>query len=406
MRIGLICQYFPPEMAPMGFMISELAHDLAAAGHTVTVFTGYPNHPAGRLMKGYRCRLGGQDERRDDGVTVRRNWLYVSPSKSVVARLFNYASFGVSSLLSTMARRHDVYLIVSPPFTNVLVGFLLRLAGRHYVLNVQDIYPDAAVATGMLRNKALIRILSWIERLAYRKAEKIAVISSGFVRNLAAKGVPREKIALIPNWIDADEIRPQPRKNAFSVEHGIDGAFTVLYSGTVGLVSGAEIVAGAAELLQDEPGITVMMVGEGIVKARIEEQVRAKGIANMRFLPFQPRAILSDVLSSASVGLITLKPGYGGNSVPSKILGYLAAARPVIASVEPGSDTWEFVEEAGCGLCVPPGDAEALAGAIRRLHGDAGLCERLGADGRRYLEENLGRSTITAKYAEALCPKH
>lgn len=405
MRIGLICQYFPPEVAPMGFMISELAHDLAAAGHSVTVFTGYPNHPAGRVMGGYRCRLPGLDEHRTDGVLVRRNWLYISPSKSVFARLLNYGSFAVSTLISAIARRHDVYLIVSPPLSNIMIGFMLRLAGRRYVLNVQDIFPDAAIATGMLRNTLVIRVLSWCEKLAYRLAGKVAVISDGFVGNLVAKGVPREKIALIPNWIDVDEIRPRPRANDFSGQHGLDGKFTVLYSGTIGLVSGAEIVAEAAERLRDVPDIVVMMVGEGIVKTRIEERARERSLSNMRFAPFQPRGILSDVLSSASVGLITLKPGYGGNSVPSKILGYLAAARPVIASVEPDSDTWTFVEDAQCGLCVRPGDAAALADAVRRLHDDPGLCERLGRNGRAYLEQNLSRQTITAKYAQALCAR-
>lgn len=402
-RIALICQYSPPEVAPIGFMISELGHDLVKAGHQVTIFTGYPNHPVGMVFPGYNCQFKGQNEIRSDGVLVRRNWLYISTSKSVFARVLNYVSFTCTTLFSAIFRRHDIYLIVSPPLTNIFIGFILRLAGRRYVLNVQDIYPDAAVATGVLRSRLVIDVLYLLERLAYRMADRVTVISNGFVRNLLAKGVSREKITLIPNWIDSDEISPQSQDNEFSRQHGLNNRFVVLYSGTIGLVSGAEVVLDMAGSLASDEDVLVMMVGEGVVKARIEDAAVMRGLKNMRFAPFQPRGILSSVLSSASVGLVTLLPGHGGNSVPSKILGYLAAGRPVIVSVDPGSDTWEFIQDAQCGLCVPPGDPVALAGAVRTLRDDPILADRLGANGRTYLVENLHRRVITAKYEDVLC---
>lgn len=402
-RIALICQYSPPEVAPIGFMISELAHDLVLAGHDVTIFTGFPNHPAGKLFPGYSNQLRGRTEYRVDGVLIRRNWLYISYSKSVISRVLNYGTFALTTLVSTIRQKHDVYFIVSPPLTNIFIGFVLRLFGRRYVLNVQDIYPDAAVATGILRSRMLIRALYMFERLAYRLAERVTVISNGFVRNLLAKGVPLNKIAVIPNWIDPDEIHPVSHDNEFSRKNGLNERFVVLYSGTIGLVSGAEIVLDMAGNLATDEDVLVMMVGEGVVKARIEEAAVARGLKNMRFAPFQPREILSEVLSSASVGLVTLLTGHGGNSVPSKILGYLAAGRPVIVSVDPGSDTWEFIQEAQCGLCVPPGDPVALAGAVRTLRDDPLLADRLGANGRAFLVENLHRRVITAKYEDVLC---
>lgn len=403
MRIGLVCQYFPPEVAPIGVMVSELAQDLALVGHEVTIYTGFPNHPRGEVFTGYHCQLRGQIERLSVGVMVRRNWLYVTPSKSFLPRVLNYVSFALSTLLSTIRRRQDVYLIISPPLSNFFIGILLRLLGRRYVLNVQDIYPDAAVALGVLRNSVLIGILKRVERLAYRMADTITVISKGFRSNLIAKGVSADKLMVISNWINLDEIQPQPKINSFSVEHKISDRFVVLYSGTIGLVSGAEIMTEVAHLLEDEAGIALMIVGEGIVKSRLQVEAEARKLNNIRFLPFQPREVLPELLSSASVGIVTLKPGHGGNSVPSKILGYLAAGRPVIASVDPASDTWAFVEEADCGICVPPGDAPALADAVRRLNQDPGLVRRLGRNGRDYLEKNLSRTAVTKLYEEALC---
>ena len=403
MRIGLICQYFPPEVAPIGVMVLELAQDLAKAGNEVTIFTGFPNHPLGMVFTGYHCRLGGQQERLANGVIVRRNWLYVTSSKSFLPRVLNYVSFAFSTLLSGFVNRQDTYFIISPPLSNVFIGLVLRLCGRRYVLNVQDIYPDAAVAAGVLRNPLLIGILKRIERFAYRMADSITVISPGFRANLVAKGVPDDKLLVIPNWINFEEIQPQPKVNSFSVRNEISDRFVVLYSGTIGLVSGAEIMTEVAGLLKEADAIVLMIVGEGVVKSHLQAEAKFRGLENIRFLPFQPREALPELLSSASVGLVTLKTGHGGNSVPSKILGYLAAARPVIASVDPESDTWAFVEAAGCGICVPPGDGTALADAILQLSRDPELSRRLGQNGRDYLERNLSRTEVTRLYEVALC---
>lgn len=402
MKIGILCQYFPPEMAPIGHMISELSFDLSRHRIAVTVVTGYPNHPTGRLFEGHVRHLGGERQVRSDGVALNRCWLYISPSKALISRAANYLSFAFTSFLTCAKHRQDIYLIVSPPLTNAILGLLLRCLSRHYVLNVQDVHPDAAIATSQVRNGLLIGVMRLLEYLAYRLASRITVISDGFKRNLIAKGVPPQKIVVIPNWIDTDAITPQPQDNPFSREVGAAGRFTALYSGTIGLVSGAEIILDVATTLFGSD-IALLMVGEGQVKSRIEQQATERDLTNLRFAPFQPRERLPDVLSTASVGLVTLLPGHGANSVPSKILGYLSAARPVIASVDPGSDTWNFVQEAQCGLCVPPGDPLALANAIRRLRADPELCTRLGHQGRQYLETHLRRQVITRRYAEVLC---
>lgn len=402
MKIGLVCQYFPPEVAPIGVMLSELATDLGRAGHEVTVFTGYPNHPEGRLFDGFKRRFPGHTCRAREGYRIRRNWIYINRSKKPFSRVLNYLSFALFAGVSCAASRQDVYLLVSPPLSNVVLGMFMRLVGLRYILNIQDIYPDAAVTAGMIRNKLLIRALVGLESAGYHFAKHITVISAGFARNLQDKGVPRSKISTIPNWIDLEEITPRSRINPFSTVHALSDKFTVLYSGTIGLVSGAEIVLDLAKLLASESDIVVMIVGEGVVKARLEAEARRQGLPNVRFAPFQPRSALGDVLASASVGLVTLKPGHGRNSVPSKILGYLAAERPVIASVDPDSDTWNFVDESRCGVCVCPGDASGLASAVRRLAADSELAGQLGRNGRRYLERNLARHTITAEYEKCL----
>ena len=266
------------------------------------------------------------------------------------------------------------------------------------MFNVQDIYPDAAITAGLVRNRHAIAALRLLERAIYRDAERIAVISEGFRRNLAAKQVPAGKVAVIYNWLDAQEITPQPRDNPFAQAHGLVGKFVVLYSGTIGIISGADIMLECARRLAAHPEIMFLFVGEGAIKDQLMRQAAVMGLANMLFLPFQPRELLSQVQSAADVSVVTLRQGQGTTSVPSKVLGYMAAARPVLASVDADSDTRLFIDQADCGLWAPPGNPGALADAIMALYRDRSRCCRLGQNGRGFLLRHCERRAITAQY--------
>ena len=398
MKIGIICQYFPPEVAPIGVMVEELSRDFSKKGHDVSVFTGFPNHPKGEIFEGFTSKILGTTENHCDGVKIHRAWSYLTKSKSLVQRAFNYITFTLATIFTVLFHRKDVYLVISQPFSNVMLCVLLKLLRRPYVLVVQDIYPDAAITLEIISNPILIKVLYRLEYIFYKFASKVIVISEGFSENLVRKGVPREKIVIIPNWIDLDEIRFVESNNKFSEKYDLKNQFTVLYSGTIGLASGAEVVYEMAKLLSHESEITVMMVGDGVVKQDIEKNAQAENIQNIQFAPFQPRQILPQILSSASVGLVTLLPGHAGNSVPSKILGYMAVGCPVIASADKGSDTYNFVMESGCGLCVKAGDAIALAEAVWTLKNNSELATTLGKQGRIYLEQYLSRDYVTGIY--------
>jgi len=398
LKIVIICQWYPPEYAPIGVMLQELSRDLAAKGHQVTVITGYPNHPSGVLFEGYRKGLFSEEM--DGLVRIIRCWLYTSPKRSVVSRLLNNLSFALVSFLAALRlEKHDLLFMVSPPLSNGLIAMLLRkMKGLRFVFNVQDIYPDAAIAAGIIRNPLLIRALSRFEREIYRMAEAVTVISEGFKQNLIAKGIAAQKIHLVNNWIDAMEIAPIQKDNPFAREHGLADKFVVLYSGTIGLISGAGIILECAESLKANREILFLFVGEGVAKDFIMKSALERQLKNVLFLPFQPRQILSQLQSSADVSVVTLFSGRGKSSVPSKVLGYMAAARPVVACVDLNSDTARLVERANCGIAVAAEDAGQLTAALVELYRDRKKGERLGTNGRSYLVANCSRTDMTGRY--------
>jgi len=400
MKILIICQLFPPEYAPIGIMIKELADDLTVKGHNVTVVTGFPNHPHGILFPDYKKSLFNME--RVAGITLIRCYLYTSPKKTFFRRLLTYLTFAVFSFIAVMRlERQDVLFIVSPPLTNGLIALAIKkLKDLNFVFNVQDIYPDVAISTGVIKNQLLIQFLKKLELKIYDAASSIAVISEGFKKNLIIKGVSVSKIRVIYNWIDTNEITLIHKDNKFARKYGLTNKFVILYSGTIGMISGADILLDCAEKLVYMKDILFLFVGEGIVKERIKEDAEKRQLKNVQFLPFQPREILSDVQSSADVSVVTLLKGKGKTSVPSKVLGYMAAARPVVASVDSDSDTRIMIEKADCGICVDAEDAQGLTEAIIQLYNDRNRAETLGRNGRNYLVLSCDRKTITAQYEE------
>lgn len=402
MKIVFLTQWYPPEQAPIGYMIRELAQTMIERGHQVTVITAFPNHPTGKVFGGYRKQWRLKEL--VSGVALWRMYLYTSPDRGKFSRILSFVSFTLSSAWALLVHpRCDLIFAVFQPLS---VGLTLppvaRLKRAKLVLNVQDLHPDAPIELGLIRSPLLVRILRWIERFGYRSANGLAVICDQFKKHCVERGARESGVAVIPNWIDIDEIRPGDRVNPFRTSLGLSPEHVVvLYAGTVGLVSGAEVALRAARALEEQhPEMRLVFVGEGPALDGLKMFVQREGVQNVIFAPFQPREILPQVQAVADISLVSMLRGKGKASVPSKVLGYMAAARPVIASVDGDSETASLVLKAGCGLVVEPEDGEALARAISNLVENREQCRQLGSKGRRYLEENFHRTTVTAKYAE------
>jgi colanic acid biosynthesis glycosyl transferase WcaI len=398
MRIMIMAQCYAPENVSAAVLITELAVDLVKHGHQVSVITGAPNYPDGRVYEGYRNQLYQVEML--DGVRIIRTWSYISPSKKFWPRLFHYGTYSVSSFYGgLMAGCPDVLVSFSPPLPLGLSAWLLsRIWRRPWLLQIEDLYPDAAVAAGVLKNKIVINFFLKMEQFLYVHSQRISVISESFRRVLLAKGVPCPNIEVIPVWANPDQVRPMPKDNSFRHKHGLDGKFVVIYAGNIGLTSCLEDVLAAAEILRNRNDIQIVLVGEGVKKESLEAESRAKNLNNVLFLPYQPREVFAEMLAAADMGLVTLNPGACLSSLPSKTFNVMASGRPILAVTPPEGEVARLIRVAGCGWNVPPTSPRKLAGVIVELKGQSSLLDQMGKNGRSYLERYYARSRCVDIY--------
>lgn len=398
MQIVIVSQWFPPEQAPFGRMMYELAHDLRDAGCQVTVITGYPNHPSGVVFEGYKKKL--MSEENDSGVRILRVWLRTSRNRSTLERLLTFATFSLSAALALKRRTQPdvVFAVLQPLSIGMILPFIARSKRAKLVVNLQDLHPDTQIKLGLVKNRWLVRALRAIERYSYKASDHISVICEPFRQHCIRVGANPAKVSVIENWIDVSEIAPVPRDNDFrrACELSRDD-FVVLWAGTLGHVSGAEKILSVAELLADEPHVRFLVVGEGPLRERMISQADEMKLRNVVFKPFQPRDMLSLVQGSGDVSLVTLGAEFANSSVPSKVLGYMSAARPIVAAVPEVSETARFLRSAECARIVAE-DPTSIAVAIRELASARELAATMGQKGREYVVRHRSRAAQAEQY--------
>jgi putative colanic acid biosynthesis glycosyltransferase WcaI len=402
MRVLILHMRFDPDLTGTAPLVTDLATDLVELGNKVTVVTSMPHYGRQELPPEYRSRLLHRSNFK--GVDLWRTFVYIPPNPSGLQRSINYLSYTFMSVIGgLMAERPDVILCINPPITVGFSGWLLSLVRRApMVFNVQDVWPDCLVFIDQLRSPLLIRIFKYLERFIYRVSTLITVLSEGMKENLTRKGVPAEKIKVIPNWANVEAIRPVKRENIFREAHGLNGQFVVMFAGNLGFIAMLDKMLEAAKLLEDEPHIQFLIVGEGNAKPGLVRHANELGLKNVRFLPTQPKEVLPEMLGAADLSLVTLNRHLGQLNVPSKTYSIMASARPVLASVPEDSEIARLIKVADCGLGVPPEDPHSLAQAIRDLAHRPEKLQLYGANGRRYVEAYLNRRNLTAQYHNLL----
>jgi colanic acid biosynthesis glycosyl transferase WcaI len=399
-RVLLIVNHFPPDKNPSGKLMSQLAEGLRERGFSIDILTTLPHYEGFRIGPEHRGRLVQTESVKGDLIT--RVWVFASGRKhNMLHRLANYLSFALAATIAGifMRRRYDLVLANSGSFFTGIAGTVLRsLRGAPFIYNVQDIYPDVPVKAGQLRNRHAIDALGAIEKFMYRRAAHVTVISEEQRSILIGKGVPAEKLEIIPNFVDTAFIRPLPKQNAFAARHGLSDKFVVAYAGNLGLVYDFESLVACAARFRDRSDVLFLIVGDGVRKAEVAKLVA--GLDNVRLIDFQPESDLPEMRAAIDVHLSLYKSGAAQSSLPSKIYEIMASGRPALASAEKGTALRMLIDQAECGLCVDPDDAESLYEALMRLYNDRALCMRLGDNGRRAAVENYSRDVAVTRYSE------
>jgi len=401
-NVLVLCPHFAPDVAPTGEVITSITTELAARGHQIHVVTSLPWYRQHRIESGWTGRPVRTQT--TDWGRITRVHPFPTDKRNIPARAFAFGGFtALTGLASVVSRpRPDVVLAMSPPLTLGLAGWAAARARRApFVFNIQDVFPDVAVELGVITNRKLISMASWLERFTYLRCDAVTVLSDDLRENVATKlGRHRpERVRVIPNFVDTKHIRPAPRENSYRQEFGLTGKTVVMYAGNVGFSQSLDLLVDAAAALAHEPDLVFVINGGGAARPELER--RASGAPNLRFVDMQPKDRLPEVLAAADIHVVPLRRGLARSSVPSKMYSILAAGRPIVASVDPGTEVAMVVERAGAGLAVPPDDPEAVTKAIARLVADPEEGQRMGAAGRASVERWASPGAIAAQY-EAL----
>ena len=365
MKIAVLTQNFAPEMGATATRLYELTTRLASRGHTVTVITAMPSYPTGRVFHGYRGRLRAEEEM--DGVRVIRTWIHPSESSRPFPRLLSYLSFMLSSLALGWRGlgRQDVLLFDSPPLFLVPPGLALgRIARARVVMNVSDIWPDAAVRLGLPLGRWTLRLLQGLEEAGYKRSEAVTT-TTRTAHDQINQRFPQVDTAVISNGVDLDLFRPSLRSDDVRGSLGVGpDDFLVGYCGLHGLFQGLEVVVEAAQVLAGNPRIKFVMVGDGPSKRSLVSLADSRGVTNLRFEDTVPRPMVASILASCDAAVVPLAAELPG-TMPSKVYEALASGVPLI--VTRGCEAEGLVNEHCVGRVFTPLHAEELASIIAEM---------------------------------------
>lgn len=400
MKVIFLTQYFPPETGAPQNRLFATAQALRRCGADMTVLTAMPNYPDMRVHAGYRGKWKVEEEQ--EGIRVLRAWIHVPTGRGIFPRLLNYFSFVVSSLIVGLfnLKRSDVLLVESPPlFLGITAMLLARAKGAKLVFNVSDLWPESAVRLGLVTDRSLIRLSTWLEMKCYRNSAIITGQTQGIVADIQRR-CPGKRVVWIPNGVDfaAMELFTQapPDRSPLAALGIGEQDLVFAYAGILGHAQGLEVILRAAWLLRDEH-VHFLLVGAGPESGKLKATAVSQRLRNVHFVDRMPRAELIGLLRSTSGVVVPLrKNDLFKGAIPSKIFEALALGKPVLLGVE-GEAKRLFIEEGGAGLAFAPEDAEDLVHQLRRYRAEPTLLETHGSSGLRYVRANFDRTVISER---------
>ncbi len=390
---------YPPEARSGAHLFQDLAEALAHRGHEVTVFTKMPKDPIATTQY-----IGPPPANEIvNGVMIKRLGGLFSSRAPIIFRALDQLYVALKFLATALLKaRPDVVVTYSPPLPLALTAALLRLTrGIPFVLNLHDLYPRTAIELGVLKNRFLIMSARLLESIAYRFAACFSVPAPGSAAYLInERKIPKDRVSLIYNWINTDQVVPGPLENSLRQEHGLSHKFILSYGGVMGYAQDFSSILACARELQADSQLVFVLVGEGTLLSRWKHEARE--LRNVIFLPSMQRDAYATLLQASDVCLVPLSKSLNSPAIPGKLQSIMAARRPALGIVPENSDAAWMIRESGCGLVVEPDDKDALLSAIQSLRQDAAHRSQLATAGYDFAMANFKRDCAAERFEKLL----
>jgi len=404
MRLIILTQYYPPEHGAPQNRLHDLAQRSVKMGHTVTVLTGMPNYPRGRIFKGYRMKLTAREE--IDGVKVIRSWIFTSKKKSLIPQLTVYFSFVLTSMLIGFfrLRKSDFLICESPPlFLGFSALFLSFIKRAKLIMNISDLWPESAVQLDLIGPGMKLSFLEWFEKKLYQKSTVVLCQTEGIVEGVL-KRFPNANTILYPNGVNLDMFTMKQKDLKIAKDLKIDTSkFIVGYGGNHGRSQALNQVVNAAKIIADKNmNIQFLFFGDGPEKTELMEKMQNDNLNNITFFPSQPREQMDKIQSLWDIALVPLKNiSLFDGARPSKMFELMAGGIPFIFCGQ--GEGANIALESGCAVVVPPESPKELANAIMKI---AELPEnkrsKMGKKGRKFVSSHFDRKKLAIKLMESL----
>lgn len=406
MKILFLPAYYYPEHAASSYLGDDLRKALCDSGAEIILYAPVPcRGVTEEVRKEYSSKEKRREELLEGRLVVHRFGL-LREGKNPILRAFRYVWCWVKQFnRGLFAKKIDcIYLASTPPIQGMLGAFLKKLKRVPFIYNLQDIFPDSLVGSGLAKKGGFLwKIGHVIENFTYRNADKIIVISEDFKRNIMEKGVPEDKIVVVYNWVDTEKIKPVEKEvNPLYDEFGISkNKFNVVYAGNLGNAQNVMLLIEAAKKLKDDDSIQIVIFGTGGIEQDLKDAVNDNDLYNVKLLPLQPMERVPFVYGIGDVCVVACKEGLGGSAMPSKTWTIMSCGKAVLANFDEG-ELKHILEDKNCGVFTKAGDVDAFVDAIKELKNNERKCDELGKNGRVFVLNNLNKDICTQKYVEVI----
>tara|TARA_R110002096_G_scaffold180460_2_gene357760 strand:+ start:651 stop:1871 length:1221 start_codon:yes stop_codon:yes gene_type:complete len=401
MRILFLSHYFPPEVNAPATRTYEHCKQWVDHGHQVTVISCTPHHPMGKVYPGYKNRFYQVEEK--DGIKAIKVLTYVTANSGFLKRTWNYVFYMLMvTLIAPFISKADVVISTSPQFFNGLAGyFVSRIKRCPWVLEIRDLWPESILAVGAIKNKSAIRLLEWLEKFVYRKADHIVPVTFSFKRHIENHGGDANKITVIRNGVNFDMFKLQERNHEYARSVGVENKFVASYVGTHGMAHGLNVILDAAEKLKHKPEIAFLMIGDGAEKEKLLAERNRRQLDNVIMLEQQPKQKMPDIWSISDVSLVLLKKqDLFLTVIPSKIFETMAMKKPIILGVR--GESQALIEEGNAGICIEPENVDELVAAVIKLSEDSQAYNNYAENGYEYVQQHFDRKKLADQFEKIL----